>query len=61
MSFLIQGGSAGLMFQSSTLKIGQAMVVSGLCVQIIMFGLFALTAVVFQVCNGQWLTLIWGF
>ena len=48
MSFMIQGGSAGLMFQNSTVKIGQAMVVGGLFVQIIMFGLFALTAVLFQ-------------
>ncbi|KAN0117846.1 RTA1 like protein [Hyaloscypha variabilis] len=48
MSFLIQGGSAGLMFSSSTVNIGQAMVVGGLFIQIIMFGLFALTAVIFQ-------------
>jgi RTA1 like protein len=50
MSFLVQGGSAGLMFSSSTVNIGQAMVVAGLFIQIIMFGLFALTAVIFQVC-----------
>lgn len=49
MSFLVQGGSAGLMFQSSTVNIGQGMVVAGLFIQIVMFGLFALTAVIFQV------------
>jgi hypothetical protein len=49
MSFVIQGGSAGLMFQSNTVSIGQAMVVGGLFVQIIMFGVFAFTAVIFQV------------
>ena len=53
MSFLIQSGSAGLMFSSSTVNIGQAMVVGGLFIQIIMFGLFALTAVIFQVSHGH--------
>lgn len=48
VSFLMQGGSAGLMFSSSTVKIGQAIVVLGLFVQVIMFGLFAVTAMVFQ-------------
>ncbi|KAE9377347.1 RTA1 like protein [Stipitochalara longipes BDJ] len=48
MSFVVQGGSAGLMFSSSTVNIGQGMVVGGLCIQIIMFGLFALTAIIFQ-------------
>ena len=57
MSFLVQGGSAGLMFQSSTVNIGQAMVVGGLCIQIIMFGLFAITAVIFQVSHGSAYTL----
>jgi hypothetical protein len=49
LSFWVQGGSAGLMFQSSTVKYGQAMVVGGLFIQIIMFGLFVCTAVIFQV------------
>jgi hypothetical protein len=49
LSFLIQGGSAGLMMQASLAKYGQAMVVTGLFLQIIMFGLFAVTAVIFQV------------
>lgn len=49
MSFMVQGGSAGLMFQASTLSIGEDMVIGGLFIQIIMFGLFALTAVIFQV------------
>ncbi|KFY04898.1 hypothetical protein V491_09240 [Pseudogymnoascus sp. VKM F-3775] len=48
VSFLMQGGSACLMFSSSTVKIGQAMVVLGLFIQVIMFGLFAVTAMVFQ-------------
>jgi hypothetical protein len=49
MSFMVQGGSAGLMFQSSTQKIGEKIVIAGLFVQIIMFGLFAVTAMLFQV------------
>jgi hypothetical protein len=49
MSFLVQGGSAGLMFQSSTVKVGECMVVVGLFIQIVMFGLFAFTAMIFQV------------
>ncbi|KAE8443881.1 hypothetical protein EG329_001290 [Mollisiaceae sp. DMI_Dod_QoI] len=48
MSFLVQGGSAGLMFSASTVNIGQGVVVGGLFIQIVMFGLFALTAVIFQ-------------
>lgn len=49
LSFLIQGGSSGLMFSSSTARMGQKMVVGGLAVQIIMFGVFAVTAMLFQV------------
>lgn len=49
LSFLVQSGSAGLMFQPSTVKMGEGMVVGGLFIQIFMFGLFALTAVIFQV------------
>ncbi len=49
VSFCIQGGSAGLMVNASTANIGKAMVVTGLVMQILIFGLFALTAVIFQV------------
>jgi len=48
LSFLIQGGAAGLMFQSSTQKTGQALVVVGLFVQLVSFTLFCLVAVVFH-------------
>jgi len=51
MSFLIQGGSAGLMFQASTQRIGEDMVIAGLFIQIIMFGLFGLTAFIFEVSS----------
>lgn len=49
LSFLVQGGSAGLMFNSSTVKIGEDIVILGLFIQIVSFGLFFLTAVVFQI------------
>lgn len=49
LSFLVQGGSAGLMFNSSTVKIGEDIVILGLFIQIVSFSLFFLTAVVFQV------------
>ena len=49
LSFMIQGGSAGLMIQNGMANIGQAMVVGGLFIQIVMFGLFAVTAMIFRV------------
>ncbi|PMD60113.1 uncharacterized protein K444DRAFT_612747 [Hyaloscypha bicolor E] len=48
MSFVVQGGSAYLLFSSSTVNIGQEMVVGGLFIHIIMSGLFALPAAIFQ-------------
>ncbi|KAF4630747.1 hypothetical protein G7Y89_g7393 [Cudoniella acicularis] len=48
LSFLVQGGSAGLMINTSTAKMGQDIVVAGLCIQIIMFGLFVVVALIFQ-------------
>jgi hypothetical protein len=49
LSFLIQGGSAGLMINTNTESIGKGMIIAGLFLQIIMFGLFAITAIIFQV------------
>jgi hypothetical protein len=48
LSFVIQGGSAGLFFNASTVKIGEVVVVAGLFLQTVSFGLFFLTAVIFQ-------------
>lgn len=48
-SFLIQCGASGLMFQNSTRKLGENIVIVGLFVQIIMFALFFLTAIIFHV------------
>ena len=45
LSFVIQSGSAGLMFNESTQKMGDYMVIGGLFVQIISFGLFFVTAI----------------
>lgn len=49
LSFLVQGGASGLMVTRKHLKLGENIVVVGLLVQVIMFGLFAATAVLFQV------------
>ncbi|KAH9223898.1 RTA1 like protein-domain-containing protein [Leptodontidium sp. 2 PMI_412] len=48
LSFMIQSGSSGLMFNSSTVKMGEMMVTTGLFVQIISFGLFFVTAGIFH-------------
>ncbi|KAF9700059.1 hypothetical protein EKO04_001575 [Ascochyta lentis] len=48
LSFVVQGGAAGLMVTSNNVKTGEGMVIGGLMIQIIMFGLFAVTAIMFQ-------------
>ncbi|KAJ8110435.1 hypothetical protein OPT61_g6728 [Boeremia exigua] len=48
LSFVVQGGAAGLMVSGNNMKSGEGMVIGGLMIQIIMFGLFAATAVMFQ-------------
>lgn len=48
LSFMVQGGSAGLMFNSKTVKLGENVVLAGLFIQIISFGFFFLSAVIFQ-------------
>lgn len=48
MSFMIQGGSFGLMFNSSTASIGEKNVLIGLIVQIVSFGVFFVCAVIWM-------------
>ncbi|KAL9073144.1 MAG: hypothetical protein Q9157_004857 [Trypethelium eluteriae] len=49
-SFLIQAGGAGILVKGdSDAKTGENIIVGGLIVQVIMFGLFALSAIVFEV------------
>lgn len=48
LSFLVQGGSAGLLMLQSMAKIGKALVILGLVVQIVWFGLFMATSVTFH-------------
>lgn len=52
-SFLIQGGAAGLMVSGSNAKMGSNIVVVGLLIQVLMFCLFILTSVVFEVRMHQ--------
>lgn len=48
LSFLIQGGAAGLIVVQSATKAGQYTIVAGLFIQVISFGLFGFTALRFQ-------------
>ena len=59
LSFCIQGGSVGLMFQASTVKIGQNVVLVGLFVQTISFGdvsFSLLRSVIFQIRMSEFPT-----
>jgi RTA1 like protein len=49
LSFMIQGGAAGLMVTGNNVSLGNNIVIAGLAIQVISFGLFITTAVVFQV------------
>lgn len=49
LSFWVQGASSSLITKSDTVKIGEYMVIGGLAIQIISFGLFLLTAIIFQI------------
>ncbi|KAJ6036454.1 hypothetical protein N7540_000733 [Penicillium herquei] len=48
LSFLMQASGAGLMVSSSTPSTGEHVIIGGLLVQIIFFGFFTITAVIFQ-------------
>ncbi|KAI0835408.1 RTA1 like protein [Hypoxylon sp. FL0890] len=48
ISFFVQGGGAGIMAKGGSADMGEKIVVGGLILQIIMFGLFIITAVIFQ-------------
>ncbi|KAL1595992.1 hypothetical protein SLS60_009683 [Paraconiothyrium brasiliense] len=48
LSFVVQGGAAGIMVTGKNPKIGEGIVIAGLLVQVIMFGLFGATAIIFQ-------------
>lgn len=49
VSFVVIGGAAGLMVTGKREKMGEAIVIVGLLIQVVMFGLFAVTAVLFEV------------
>lgn len=48
LSFVLQGGAAGMLIVQSLAKIGKAMVILGLVIQVLSFGLFIVTAVIFH-------------
>ena len=49
VAFFVQAGGAGLMAKGGSMKLGQDIVIGGLAIQIVMFSLFMVTAVVFHV------------
>ena len=48
LSFVVQGGASGLMVTGKHVKIGEGIVIAGLLIQVIMFGLFGATAIMFM-------------
>lgn len=48
VSFLVQGGASGLMATGSNAQLGSNIVVAGLVIQVIMFGLFIFTSITFE-------------
>lgn len=52
-SFLVQGSAAGLTVTGNKVELGEDIVIGGLIVQIIMFGLFVGTAVMLQKRIGR--------
>ncbi|CAG7948354.1 unnamed protein product [Penicillium salamii] len=49
VSFLVQGSASGLMATGNNAKMGSNIVVAGLVIQVIMFGLFIITSIIFDV------------
>lgn len=49
LSLSVQGGGSGLTPHENTAKIGEDIVVGGLFIQIILLGLFFVTAIIFQI------------
>ncbi|KAL5360624.1 RTA1 like protein-domain-containing protein [Aspergillus floccosus] len=49
LSFLIQGNGAGLMVMDGMANMAKGIVIGGLMVQVVVFGLFMVTSVVFEV------------
>ncbi|PLB49973.1 RTA1 like protein [Aspergillus steynii IBT 23096] len=48
LSFIVQGSAAGLMVTGSHGQMGEYIVIAGLLIQVVMFGLFGVTAMLFQ-------------
>lgn len=48
LSFVVQGSAAGLMVTGKNPKLGEGIVIAGLMIQIVVFGFFAVMAVIFQ-------------
>lgn len=55
-SFVIQGSGGGLLARGNNLALGQNIILGGLGIQILMFGLFGATAVAFHIRLHRWPT-----
>ncbi|KAH7129221.1 RTA1 like protein-domain-containing protein [Dactylonectria macrodidyma] len=53
LSLTLQGNAAGLTAKASTQKIGEAIIVSGLFVQLVVFGFFVVVAMIFHRRMGR--------
>ena len=49
LSFVVQASGAGLMVMGDSMKTGENVVVAGLFIQIVIFGVFAITSTIFHV------------
>lgn len=49
ISFLVQASGAGVMVTADSMELGENIILAGLFVQIVIFGLFAVTAAIFHV------------
>lgn len=53
LSLSVQGGSSGLTSNANTAKIGEDIVLGGLFIQLVLLGLFFVTAIMFQIRLGK--------
>ncbi|KAI2465970.1 RTA1 like protein-domain-containing protein [Annulohypoxylon bovei var. microspora] len=56
ISFLVQASGAGIMATGDSLTLGENIILAGLVIQIVMFGLFAVVAAVFHMRIRWWPT-----
>ncbi|KAF9696052.1 hypothetical protein EKO04_006001 [Ascochyta lentis] len=59
VSFMMQGAGGGIMSTSASgMETGEKIIIGGLCVQILFFGLFFITAIAFQIRGKDYLATV---